>query len=153
MTQSVVTAGMDFMANGIIRPNGIASTLSRETNSLKKTFPNNNVDLQKSNKNLDDSDLATTSSAIKTNSEKLIEKSTSSNSVIEIIDESRSPEQPHKTTENVEDDPCIQSIMDLSLPSPLSNGNMDECKTVCYLFVVPIIAYGHFQISRITIRQ
>lgn len=132
MTQSVVTAGMDFMTNGIIRPNGLASTVAREANHLKKSFSNNNVDnLHKGSKTSDDDDAATTSSsaAIKTTSDKGIEKAGSSYSVIEIIDESRSPEQPQRaTTEIVEDDPCIQSIMDLSLPSPMSNGNMDECK-------------------------
>ncbi|XP_037050338.1 protein cramped isoform X2 [Bradysia coprophila] len=125
MAQSVVTAGMDFMTNGIIRPNGLTSTISREANHLKKSFSNNNVDSHKSNKSTDDVDAPTTSSATVTTSDKSIETASSSNSVIEIIDESRSPEQPQKPAE-VDDDPCIQSIMDLSLPSPMSNGNMDE---------------------------
>lgn len=131
MTQSVVTAGMDFMTNGIIRPNGLSSTVSRETNNIKKPFSNNNVDLHKNNKNTEDVDSATTStSSTKTTSDISMGKASTSNTVIEIIDESRSPEQPHKTTEIVEDDPCIQSIMDLSLPSPMSTGNVDECNYI-----------------------
>lgn len=156
MTQSVVTAGIDFMTNGLIRPNGLPPTLSREATILRKSFSNNNVDLKRSNKSADEIDSATTSSAVKTTSDKSTDKSTekstdkstdksadksidksadkstekasSSSSVIEIMDESRSPEQPQKVSENVEEDACIQSIMDLSLPSPMSNGNMDECK-------------------------
>lgn len=158
MTQSVVTAGMDFMANGIIRPNGLASTVSRETNHMKKTtFSNNNIDLQKNQKNLDDIDLATTlssssSSTIKQTSDKSIEEASSSSSVIEIIDESRSPEQPQKITENVEDDPCIQSIMDLSLPSPLSNGNMDECMA-CLLIICCSLFSFTVHIFRFLVQQ
>lgn len=161
MTQSVVTAGMDFMTNGIIRPNGLTSTVSRETNHLKKSFSNNNVDLHKASKSADDVDaVATISSATVTTSDKSIETATSSsNSVIEIIDESRSPEQPQKTTE-VDDDACIQSIMDLSLPSHMSsNGtNMDECKVGSFFVAAddkPLdltdFSYNHPPMSPMTI--
>lgn len=155
MTQSVVTAGMDFMSNGIIRPNGLSSTVSLEGNYSKKSFPN--TDLHKNNKNPEDIDSASTSTTIKSTSEISMDNASSSKTVIEIIDESQSSEQQQKTTENVEDDPCIQSIMDLSLPSPMSaNGNMDECKfiafcTFVYDFSCSTVRFQ--QISHTTIHQ
>ncbi|KAJ6637259.1 Protein cramped [Pseudolycoriella hygida] len=133
MTQSVVTAGMDFMSNGIIRPNGVTSTVSRETSHSSKSFSNNDMGLHKNRKNTEDDDSASTSSAakmkIETSTEKVDKVDTTNSkadSFIEIIDESQPPPEVQKATENVGDDACIQSIMDLSLPSPISNGNMDE---------------------------